>query len=135
MGGEAHVRPAAFDQLPARIVLVGLDSPFQRAVQPPETLRGDRGDQGLFILEMGVRRGMADTRVAGHLAQAQSTDPLPGQDVHPGLDQGVLEIPMMVIFFRHGFILSTNLDSVKIAGYNLDSVKISEVAEWLILMI
>jgi hypothetical protein len=63
---------------------------------------------------MSVGRRVTDADALGNFAQAQTLDPLLRQDFNPGLDEGVLEIAVMIFFGWHTSILSHNLDSVKI---------------------
>jgi hypothetical protein len=89
-----------------------------------ETLRGNGRDQGLFIRKMRVGCGVADAGLSGHAAQAERANAIPRQDLNSGLDQRILQVTVVVGVVCHALILTTKLDIVKIAVYNLDTVKI-----------
>ena len=66
---------------------------------------------------------MADPRFLRHFAQAKAVDTLPGKYLNTSLNQGILQVTMMIFFSGHEIIVLSNLDSVKISIYNLYTVK------------
>ena len=100
---ELHVGPRGFDQAAQRIRSILLGHLRDLLVEFLVAFGGDRGDEGLLVGEVRVGRGVTDARLLRHLPQAERAHAFFGEDVRPGLDQGVLQIAVVVTLFPgHG---------------------------------
>lgn len=101
---ELRIRPGRLDQLAQRVIgelYIDLDDP---GVNFPVPIGGDGGDQRLFIGKMGIGRSVADAGFARRFAQAQPANAFSGQDIDPGLDQGIFQIAVVVGFVGYSKI-------------------------------
>jgi len=93
---EAQGLPARQLQLAQRVAGVAGHGRLDARPEVAQPLGGDGGDERLLVGEVGVRGRVADAGPRRHRAERQGGRPLPGQDLHAGPDQRVLEIAVVV---------------------------------------
>ena len=80
-----------------------------------------RRDQDVVLL-VHERDDPSDPGLLRHLAQTQASQAFACQNLRPGFDQSVFKVTMVVGGGCHKAVLRLNLNTVKMASYNLYTV-------------